>query len=211
MNKTPDSPSKIGVIILAAGLSRRMKGTHKLVKNLLEKPLICHTVAPFIKAHSQDVFIVTGYQANAIKTALSDYDLHFIHNPEFETGMASAIRIAVMQLRHSYDHLMISLGDMPFIEADDIQNLSHAHLARTPSPYTITRARFEGRAGHPVIWGAAYFDQLCLLEGDKGALGLLETYQKDIHYHEMSSAACLTDYDIQEDFDAFHKRRLSLI
>ena len=209
MSKTPDSPSKIGIIILAAGLSRRMKGTHKLVKNLSGKPLICHTIAPFIKADSQDIFIVTGYQASAIKTALSDYDLNFIHNPDFETGMASAIKIAITQLRHSYDHLMISLGDMPFIEADDIQNLSHAHLARTLSPYTITRARFEGRAGHPVIWGAAYFDQLSTLEGDKGAQGLLETYQKDIHYHEMSSAACVTDYDIQEDFDAFHKRRPS--
>lgn len=206
MNKTPDSPSKIGIIILAAGLSRRMKGTHKLVKNLSGKPLICHTIAPFIKTHSQDIFIVTGYQASAIKTALSDYNLNFIHNPDFETGMASAIKIATTQLRHSYDHLMISLGDMPFIEADDIQNLSHAHLARAPSPHIITRARFEGRTGHPVIWGAAYFDQLCMLEGDKGAQSLLETYQSNIHYHEMSSAACVTDYDQQEDFDSFEKK-----
>ena len=205
MNKTPDTASKIGTIILAAGLSRRMKGAHKLVKNLLGEPLISHTVAPFIKAHKQDIFIITGYQADAVKTALSGYELNFIHNPEFETGMASAIKIATRQLRHSYDHLMISLGDMPFIEADDIQNLSHAHLVRAPSPFNITRARFKGRAGHPVIWGAAYFDQLCVLEGDKGAQSLLETYQTDIHYHEMSSAACVTDYDQQEDFDAFHK------
>ena len=185
MNKTPDTASKIGVIILAAGMSRRMKGVHKLVKTLSGKPLICHTVAPFIKADKQDIFIVTGYQASAIKTALSAYDLHFIHNPDFETGMASAIKIAITQLRDYYDHLMITLGDMPFIEAGDIQKLSSAHLARSPSPYNITRACFEGRAGHPVIWGAAYFDQLCLLEGDKGAQSLLEEYQTNIHYHEM--------------------------
>ena len=206
MSKTPDTPSKIGIIILAAGMSKRMKGTHKLLKNLSGKPLIYHTVAPFIKADKQDIFIVTGYQASAIKTVLSDYDLNFIHNPDFETGMASAIKIAITQLRHYYDHLMMSLGDIPFIAADDIQNLSHAHLARSPSPYNITRARFAGKAGHPVIWGAAYFDELCVLEGDKGAQSLLEKYQTDIHYHEMSSAACVTDYDQKEDFDAFHKK-----
>ena len=205
MIEAPDTPPKIGIIILAAGLSRRMKDDNKLLKNLAGQPLICQTVTPFIKACKQDIFIVTGYQASALKTALSDYDLQFIHNPEFETGMASAIKIAVMQLRHSYEHLMIALGDMPFIATEDIQNICDTHLARKEAASHITRARFAGMAGHPVIWGADYFDELCALEGDKGARHLFEIYEAHLGYHEMSSAACVTDYDQHEDFDAFYK------
>lgn len=198
--------SKIGIIILAGGLSKRMGVENKLCKLLYGRPLICQTVAPFIEASSIDAritkpIIITGHQADEVKKALCDYDLHYIHNPDYATGMASAITNALAELASSFDHLMIMLGDMPFIEADDIIKMISAHLAKPSATDIITRARFKDKAGHPVIWGASFFDALSKLSGDDGARHIMTAHNDKLYHHDMSSDACLSDYDKPQDFD----------
>lgn len=201
---------KIGIIILAGGLSQRMGAENKLCKPLKGRPLICQTTAPFIKASMTKTpieaimtkpIIITGHQANEVKQALCDYDLHYIHNPDYASGMASAITTALAELAASLDHLMITLGDIPFIDADDIHKMIATHLANPSPTNTITRARFQGKSGHPVIWGSAYFDALSNLSGDEGARPLIKAHHDRLYHHEMSSHACLSDYDEPQDFD----------
>lgn len=197
---------KIGIIILAGGLSQRMGAENKLCKPLKGRPLICQTTAPFIEASSIDAritkpIIITGHQADEVKQALCDYDLQYIHNPDYASGMASAIKTAMAELASSLDHLMITLGDIPFIDADDIHKMIATHLANPSLTDAITRARFEGKDGHPVIWGSAYFDALSNLSGDEGARPLIKAHHDRLYHHEMSSHACLSDYDEPQDFD----------
>ena len=193
--------SKIGIIILAGGLSKRMGEENKLCKNVEGKPLICHTVAPFIEANIAKPIIITGHQADAIKEALNNYDLDYIHNPDYAAGMASAITTALGESASSLDHLMIMLGDIPFVSAKDIQEMAAAHLANPSATQMITRAHFKGKAGHPVIWGSAFFDALAKLSGDEGARHLIKAHEDKLYHHEMTSNACLSDYDKPEDFE----------
>lgn len=192
--------AQIGLIILAGGLSRRFGDGNKLCKSLAGQPLICHTIESFLHADIATAYVITGYQEQQVKAALSAYPVNFLHNPDYQSGMASAITTAVNTLTPSIHHLMIALGDMPFIEPHDIKGLIETHLA-TPAPdQAITRAYFNATPGHPVLWGSAYFKRLSALTGDEGARGLIKTLSTQITPYEMSSAACITDYDTIHDF-----------
>lgn len=191
---------QLGVIILAAGLSRRMGEENKLVKPLAGEALICRAAAPFVNIAFAKPYIITGYQAAEIHTALAGYDVEFIHNHSYQSGMASAITTALKTLKGSITHLMIALGDMPYLTTKDITSLIETHLARPDATNAITRACFQGQAGHPVIWGSGFFDALETLTGDEGARTLMKAHNHHLHYHEMSSAACVTDYDHLGDF-----------
>ncbi|MCO6431583.1 MAG: phosphocholine cytidylyltransferase family protein [Deltaproteobacteria bacterium] len=86
MNKQPIA------IIMAAGMSRRMRPVTSTPKALLPiagKPLIVHQLESLWAAGVSETAIITGYKEGEIYSCLSNYPLkcavQFISNPEYET------------------------------------------------------------------------------------------------------------------------------
>lgn len=139
---------KVGAIILAAGLSRRMGEQNKLLLPIGGVPMIRHVVETYRAAIDGEVCVVTGFEAARIEAALAGVAVRFVHNAAFDDGQPFSVR-AGLQGAARADHLLVGLGDQPQLSADDLRVLIAAHLATDPTKISIP---YIGETrGNPII------------------------------------------------------------
>lgn len=186
------SPQKIACILLAAGQSRRMGEANKLLMEIGSKPVICHAAEALIAAGVGDIYVVTGYQAAAVRDCLKGLDIRFIDNPDYAKGQASSVACGIAHLPEQVSDVLIALGDMPLISADLITALCQQHLQKSASglpqitlpTYAPSQVSDTMKRGNPVIWSRAFFSELTALEGDQGGRQILADYPAHIqHLH----------------------------
>ena len=157
---------KTGALLLAAGSSRRFRAA-KLLADLEGQPLIAHA-AHALKTAGRETLVVTGANADAIRTALKPLNLHFVHAPDHALGMAHSLRAGLAAAPKDWDAALIMLADMPDLEPEFL-----AQLAATPG---IAVPIWKGRRGNPVRWPRAHWPALMALNGDTGAKKLLASF-----------------------------------
>ena len=81
---------RIGGVVLAAGLSRRM-GRNKLLAELGGKPLLRHAVEAALASRLDPVIVVTGNDAAGIEKALAGLNVTFAHNAHFADGLSTSL------------------------------------------------------------------------------------------------------------------------
>lgn len=190
----------LAVILLAAGLSQRTGDVNKLLHPYQGTALLCHGLARLKQAGPFPIFVVTGHQHKAIEDALSDQEVSFIHNQAYHSGMASSIRTALSELGPFYENVMIALADTPHLDSAIIAQLVKAHLSHKTPHCLITRPLYDGKMGHPVIWGKDYFTELQKLEGDQGGKALFESAQDHTQILAFSNPNPARDFDTLADF-----------
>lgn len=157
----------IAVVILAAGQSRRLRRPKQLV--LLDgEPLVHRAARIALDAGIGRVRVVLGACAEEVMAALGSLPVKCAFNQEWESGMASSIRVGVNGL--SCPTLLMTC-DQPGVTAEHLRALAAAHQA---SPETIVASAYAGAIGTPALFPAKRLDQLRALQGDRGARGLLQ-------------------------------------
>jgi len=189
--------SRFAAIVLAAGMSSRM-GSNKLLADLDGRPLIARTVAQVKASGVDEVIVVTGHQAGAVRAAVSD--MRLVHNPEFTTGLASSLRAGI-QAADGFDAALICLGDMPLIHPEDLKRMMTAFIDHT----SIVAPAKDGALGNPVLWGRAHFAELAALSGDRGARGLLEDNRDKIVTVEVADESIMLDADTPDALEQIRK------
>lgn len=162
---------RIAAIVLAAGQSKRMQGSHKLLATIDGKSLVSHAVEAALGAGVALVQVVTGFNKENVEAELSRYPVQYAYNENFTTGIASSIRIAIEALPENIDAAVILLADMPLISSNHIQLLLESYRGAENSCIVVATA--EGKRGHPVLWDKPFFESLTRLTGDTGAKQLI--------------------------------------
>ena len=109
----------ISAILLAAGQSKRMVGENKLTKKIRGIPLIKHSVKNILASPVDELIVVLGYQKEIIEKLIDKNEkIKFVFNNNFESGMASSIKIGLNNLSEKTEAFFICLGDMPMINQD---------------------------------------------------------------------------------------------
>lgn len=179
----------VRAVILAAGRSTRMGGPNKLMATFSGQPLIRRLVERALPSGVNGVVVVTGYQAERIRSALAGLEVEFAYNADFASGLASSLKAGIAALPESADGALIVLGDMPAVSAVDLERLvSEFRLARGQS---IVRATYLGKRGNPMILPRALFAAVATLEGDVGARHLVETVAMRIIDVEIGEGASI--------------------
>jgi molybdenum cofactor cytidylyltransferase len=130
--------------------------------------------------------------------SLLNEELQFIHNPNYETGMASSLCVGVEAAKNA-DAVIICLGDMPRVSAEVIDRMIAAF---NPTEHrSIVVPTHKGQFGNPVLWGAEHFDRLTSMQGDKGARHLIAGLKSEATEIE-ADAGVLMDADTPEDLAA---------
>jgi molybdenum cofactor cytidylyltransferase len=182
--------TRFAAVILAAGMSSRM-GSNKLLADIEGRPLITRTVERVQASGVDEVIVVTGHQASAVRAAVTGVQL--VHNPEFTTGLASSLRAGI-EAADGFDAAFICLGDMPLIRPEDLKRMMAAF---TPERNIVAPAKM-GQLGNPVLWGKVHFAELMALSGDKGARAILEAQRGKIIEVEVSDDSIMLDADTPE-------------
>lgn len=157
-------------IILAAGLSRRM-GRPKLLLDWGGQPVIRRAVEQIKAGGLDELIVVVGREARAVRKALSGLPVRFVRNPNPEAGQGSSIACGVSALQPSVEATLIALGDQPTLPPEVIPRLLES-FRQTGKP--IVAPGYRGVQGNPVLFAAAVFPELRALTGDRGARTVVE-------------------------------------
>jgi molybdenum cofactor cytidylyltransferase len=174
-----------------------MSPRNKLLEEIGGRPVIARVADTALASAARPIVVVTGFEAERVAEALRGLDVACVHNPDFVAGLSSSLRAGLAALPADCDGALILLGDMPFVEAGDLEALIDTFAAKDRNSICVP-AR-HGRWGNPVLWGAAYFPEMMRLSGDAGAKRLLEVHRDHVTEVEAVSDGIFADVDLPSD------------
>ncbi len=192
--------TRIGGVVLAAGLSRRM-GHNKLIAEVNGKSLVRHAAEAALEAGLDPVLVVTGHQKQEIEKALAGLKLRFVHNPDFAEGLSTSLKKGIENLAEDCAAAMVLLGDMPGVTPELVKRVAAAF--EPDKGRSICVATADGERGHPVLWGRQFFPELMQLSGDQGARGLMAGHAENIVEVVAGDSGPLTDIDTPEALENY--------
>jgi molybdenum cofactor cytidylyltransferase len=184
---------RVGALVLAAGLSRRMNGVNKLLAELGGRPVVAHAVDAALASPAWPVVVVTGHEAERVRAVLAGRAVRFAHNATPELGLSASLRTGLAALGGEVEAAVVCLGDMPLVRAEHLAALVAAFEAG--GRRAICAPSFEGRRGNPVLWPARFFPALAALSGDAGARALLDAHAGEVCYVPVADAGVTLDVD----------------
>lgn len=195
MANAPRTP-KIAALIMAAGQSRRMGAQNKLLADVDGIPMVRRVLDQVVASDVGAVAVVLGHEPERIRECLAVPGVEFVENPDFEQGLSTSLIKGLEVLRDDIDGVVICLGDMPRVAADEINQLIAAF-----SPIegrAICVPTYRGKRGNPVLWAHRFFDEMRHLHGDVGARHLIGEYADVVAEIEMEDDGVLLDVDTPE-------------
>jgi len=118
-------------------------------------------------------------------------------NPDADEGMGSSLRLAAQALPPDTEAVAVGLADMPRVAPATIAALVEAW--RPLGAAGIVAPVFEGRRGHPVVFGSGHIAALRALGGDRGARDLLREHAADLVRLAVSDRGVIFDLDFPGD------------
>jgi molybdenum cofactor cytidylyltransferase len=151
----------LGVVILAAGRSRRM-GKPKMLLPWGKTSVLGHLIAQWSGLDARQIAVVCAHDDSAIAFELDRLGFSVnqrIMNPAPERGMFSSIQCAAQWQSWQTDltHWAVVLGDQPHLREDTLRRLlefSEAHQREICQPV------WNGRQRHPVVLPRVAFGNL---------------------------------------------------
>src|SRR6202000_1128741 len=160
--------SKVAVVLLAAGESRRWGADNKLLAPLDGKPMVQVTAAAILKSSIRPVLVMTGHEADMVSAALQDLPVAFNHAPDFADGMAASLKAGIAAVPADCTAARTGLGDMSLERPDTLGRLAKFHAGQAAVFPT-----YNGKRGNPVLLARPLFTGVMNLSGDEGARRLL--------------------------------------
>jgi molybdenum cofactor cytidylyltransferase len=213
----------IAGIILAAGSSSRL-GRPKQLLPVQGDPLIRHTVRRALQSSLNEVLVVVGFEAEAVRRAIGDLPVRIVENPDAASGQSTSIVAGIEALHEmtrgatgvrrgdasvarpsprqsaKVEAVIFLLGDQPSVDPAVIDALI---AAWRDSQAPVVAPRYTGGIGNPVLFGRRVFPELMALGGDVGARAIIRKYQaaSELVLVPVDRAAP-PDVDTEEDYTA---------
>lgn len=192
----------IAALILAAGQSSRM-GQHKMLLPFLGKPLLLHAVEHALAAEFDEIIVVVGHHADAVRAALAGRRVRIVENPDYQQGQSTSVRAGIAALAPATEAVIILLGDQPLVTSAILKSLVQA-WQRSGKP--IIAPFYNGQRGNPVLFAHALFPELLTVSGDQGGREVLQRHASEIEPVQMDDANAAEDVDTWQDYQALLER-----
>ena len=188
----------ISAILLAAGQSKRMNGENKLTKKIQGIPLIKHSVKNILASSIDELIVVLGYQKEVIEKIIDKNEkVKFVFNKNFESGIASSIKIGLNHLSEKTEAFFICLGDMPMIN-QDVYN----QLIRSRNNKEIIVPTYKGQQRNPILFSKSMKSIIISIEGDIGAKKILEQNKDKILKVKIDDINITKDFNTKDNFNS---------
>lgn len=187
----------VTAVILAAGESRRM-GTQKVLLPYGETTVLGHIIGALKEGGVSDVVVVTGHKPDPVREAAQQAGARVAHNDAYKEGMLSSVRCGLRASDDAEAHL-IALGDQPSIRASAVQRVREEFHNRRGKDVIVVPAT-GGKRGHPLLFSAAFRDEVLNDFDDVGLRGLLQRHPDAIAEAQIDDDGVLRDMDYPEDY-----------
>jgi len=155
----------ISGLVLAAGRSSRL-GRPKQLLPLAGRPLLDHVLEHAAASALDEVVLVLGYEAAAIRAAVGERGQRVVVNPDYAAGQSTSLRAGLAAVDPRAEAMLVLLGDQPGVGPEVIDALL-AEFRRGTAPIVVPA--YGGRRGNPVLFARTVFPELARVTGDEGA------------------------------------------
>jgi molybdenum cofactor cytidylyltransferase len=187
--------NRITGILLAAGEARRM-GYPKPLLPIGTRTYLAHTADVMLSA-MDSVIVVVGAHRERVRAAVPRHArVMIVENPRYERGQLSSLKAALALVPADTDAVIVHLADHPTVTLETFRGVIHEY-ARTGQPVVI--ARYQGRRGHPVLFGRTLFKELMAASEDLGARMVVNADTTRVAYLDVTDPGVVLDLDSPDD------------
>ena len=188
----------IKVILLAAGLSKRMKSENKLIKLYKNKPLINYSLNVLKKSKANKIIIVLGHQFKEVKKIIKkNKKIIFTYNKNYKKGMASSIKVGLKKVSKNDDGFIVAQSDMPFVKQSDINKICRSIKTKK---FLVHALKYKNRLGNPIGFDISLIKKFKNIKGQFGAKFMVKRLKNRTNFINISSLKSFKDFDKVSDF-----------
>ena len=188
----------IKVILLAAGLSKRMKSENKLIKLYKNKPLINYSLNVLKKSKANKIIIVLGNQYKEVKKIIKkNKKIIFTYNKNYKKGMASSIKMGLKKVSKNDDGFIVAQSDMPFVKQSDINKICRSIKTKK---FLVHALKYKNRLGNPIGFDISLIKKFKNIKGQFGAKFMVKRLKNRTNFINISSLKSFKDFDKVSDF-----------
>jgi molybdenum cofactor cytidylyltransferase len=197
----PECSFSLGVVLLAAGQSRRM-GRPKLLLPWRRTSVLGHLIGQWQALGAKQIAVVSAAQDQSLRAELNRLAFpaeNRIYNSDSARGMFSSIQCAARWpgWQAALTHWAIVLGDQPHLQPQTLRRVLEFSAAQ---PARICQPARRGHGRHPVLLPKTLFRQLA----DSTAATLkdfLVARYREVALCEVDDPGVEVDLDWPEDYD----------
>jgi molybdenum cofactor cytidylyltransferase len=192
-----NTKSKIGLILLAAGTSRRL-GEPKQLLEFGGKTLLRRSAEAAKNSRSDAIVVVFGSNSERFEGELEGLDLEIVCNENWIDGMGSSIRAGLnrlLEIEPALTAVIVMVCDQPFVSSELVDKLIAKFLEEKAS---IVASKYAETFGVPALFEKELFRELMDLRGTKGAKTLIVIFQGLAEFVDFPKGN--VDIDTAEDY-----------
>ena len=188
----------IKVILLADGLSQRMKSENKLIKLYKNKPLINYSLNVLTKSKVNKIIIVLGHQHKELKKIIKkNKKIIFTYNKNYKKGMASSIKNGLKKISKNDKGFIVAQSDMPFVKQSDINKICRSINSQK---FLIHALKYKTRVGNPIGFDSSLIKKFKNIKGQFGAKFMVKRLKNRTNFIKTKSIKSFKDFDKDSDF-----------
>jgi bifunctional UDP-N-acetylglucosamine pyrophosphorylase / glucosamine-1-phosphate N-acetyltransferase len=121
--RRPEDPSVMNVVILAAGMGKRMHSRlPKVLHSIAGRSMLARVIDTAQQLPDARIIVVIGHQGDHVREAFAGSDLRWaVQDPQLGTG--HAVQQALPHFDHS-DRTLVLYGDVPLTRIETLRHLS---------------------------------------------------------------------------------------
>lgn len=195
MKKDSDLP--FGVIILAAGQSKRM-GALKPLLRLGGKTLLEHILSSsFLGRSDVDPVVVLGHEAEMIRAGIS-LSVPWVENLQYMQGRTTSVQCGLRALPLEIAGTFIWPVDCPLVPASVLEALVKAFDGAD----RICIPSFDFRRGHPPLIGSSFFTEILSMKENQSLRTLYQKNPSRIKHVIVDTDTVLHNFNTPDEFQA---------
>jgi len=186
----------LAAIILSGGSSSRM-GSPKALLPYQGRPFLEHLLEVTKHAKIGARRVVLGAHAGPIANAIRVPAEEIVINEDWEKGQLSSIHAGLRSLPAGTHGMVLCLIDHPLISAGLVNDLIAAFYE---SKAPIVVPVYEGRRGHPVLFGARLYGELLAAPLEVGARSVVWAHTSEVVEVATTEEGCVLNLNDPETF-----------
>lgn len=182
-----------GAIILAAGVSSRMK-EFKPMMCVGRKPMILNVVDTLKAVGADPIAAVTGYRADTIARCLQGTGVITVRNRAFaSTMMLDSLAVGLREIGGRCDRVVVFPADVPMVKPSTVTGM----LLQTGDAVIPV---CSGNEGHPVVISSSLFGRICASSPGTKLRDILSDRDVDVVRYATEDPGILMDANTYEEY-----------